>query len=379
VGGVKMSMKLTENRQLVVKSLADFAKAVLEPIAYDDDRSARVPEEIIKKIADKNFFGMTIPKEFGGYDADFVSVASMAEEFGKANSAAAAIAMTHLVMAEQTILKYGTEEQKKQYLPDMVKGDKLGGYAYAEPGASLASGENKVSAVKRGNCYSLTGKKAFVANGGAADVYVVIAQTNEAEGLNGLSAFIVDSDDVKVTKNTDKLGLRSFPTAELEFTETKGQLLGKENEGLKIAKEIQARADIAFAAIGAGTAKAALEHSVKHSKTRVQFGSPISKLQAVQWLLAEMANNLHILNTLTYKAAAFVDANEDYFMESVYLKMFAQKATFEIGTNAVQIHGGTGYSREAKIERYFRDLRGLFNIDSINEYPQKIIAGNLLK
>lgn len=374
-----MSMKLTENRQLIVKSLADFAKAVLEPIAYDDDRNARFPEEIIKEIADKNFFGMTIPNEFGGYDADFVSVASMAEEFGKANGAAAAIAMTHLVMAEQTILKYGTEEQKKQYLPDMVEGNKLGGYAYAEPGASLASGKNKVSAVKHGNYYSLTGKKAFVANGGVADVYVVIAQTDESEGLNGLSAFVVDSDDVKVTKNTDKLGLRSFPTAELEFTDTKAQLLGKENEGLKIAKEIQARADIAFAAIGVGTAKAALEYSVKHSKTRVQFGSPISKLQAVQWLLAEMANNLHILDTLTYKAAAFVDANEDYFMESVYLKMFAQKATFEIGTNAVQIHGGTGYSREAKIERYFRDLRGLFNIDSINEYPQKIIAGNLLK
>lgn len=374
-----MSMKLTENRQLIVKGLADFAKAVLEPIAYDDDRSARFPKEIIKEIADKNFFGMTIPEEFGGYDADFVSVASMAEEFGKANGAAAAIAMTHLVMAEQTILKYGTEEQKKQYLTNMVEGNMLGGYAYAEPGASLASGENKVSAVKHGNYYSLTGKKAFVANGGVADVYVVIAQTDEAEELNGLSAFIVDSDDVKVIKNTDKLGLRSFSTAELKFTDTKAQLLGKENEGLKIAKEIQARADIAFAAIGAGTAKAALEYSVKHSKTRVQFGSPISKLQAVQWLLAEMANNLHILNALTYKAAASVDANEDYFMESTYLKMFAQKATFEIGTNAVQIHGGTGYSREAKIERYFRDLRGLFNIDSINEYPQKIIAGNLLK
>lgn len=374
-----MSMKLTENRQLIVKSLADFAKDVLEPIAYDDDRNARFPKEIIKEIADKDFFGMTIPKEFGGYDADFVSVASMAEEFGKANGAAAAIAMTHLVMAEQTILKYGTEEQKKQYLPDMVEGNKLGGYAYAEPGASLASGKNKVSAVKHGNYYSLTGKKTFVANGGAADVYVVIAQTDEAEGLNGLSAFIVESEGVKVIKNTEKLGLRSFPAAELEFTDTKAQLLGKENEGLKIAKEIQARTDIAFAAIGAGIAKAALEYSVKHSKTRVQFGSPICKLQAVQWLLAEMANNLNILNTLTYKAAASVDANEDYFMESVYLKMFAQKATFEIGTNAVQIHGGTGYSREAKIERYFRDLRGLFNIDSINEYPQKIIAGNLLK
>lgn len=371
--------KLTEERQLIVKGLADFAKASLEPIAYDDDRNVRFPKEIIKKIADKDFFGFTIPKEFGGYEADFASVAAMAEEFGKVNASAAAIAMAHLVMAEQTILKYGTDEQKKKYLPDMVKGNKLGGYAYVEPGASLASGENKVVAAKNGSSYTLTGKKTFVANGGAADVYVVIAQTNEAEGLKGLSAFIVESADVKVTKNVDKLGLKSFPTAELEFNNTKAQLLGAENEGSKIAKEIQARVDIAFAAIGVGIAKTALEESVKHSKTRVQFGSPISKIPAVQWMLAEMADNLHILNILTNKAVACVDSGEDYLMESTYLKMFARKATFEIGTNAVQVHGGTGYSREANIERYFRDLRGLFNLEGINEYPQKIIAGNLLK
>lgn len=374
-----MIMDISEQRQLFIKGFEDFAKATLEPIAYEDDRNARFPKEIIKKMADKNFFGLAIPSQYGGEEVDFVSIADMAVEFGKVNASAAAIAITHIVAAEQTILKYGTENQKKKYLPDMVNGVKLGGYAYAEVGASLAAGENKVVAIKNGNAYTLTGKKTFVANGGEADVYVVIAQSNEAEGLNGLSAFIVDAANIKVSKSIDKLGLRSFPTAELEFNNAKAELLGTEGEGLKIAGELQARVDIAFGATAVGLGNKALEESVKHVKTRVQFGSPIAKIQAVQWMLAEMAEKTHILNKLTYDAAASVDNNKNYLMNSTFLKMYAQKATFEIGTNAVQVHGGTGYSREANIERYFRDLRGLFNIENVNEYPQKIIASNLLK
>ncbi len=374
-----MDMELYNNSQLIRKSMADFSKSVLEPIAYEDDRNARFPKEIIKEMVNKNYFGLTVSEEFGGNKSDFSSVAVMAEEFGKANGSAAVMSITHLISSAQAIEKYGNDEQKKAYLPDMVSGNKLGGYAFIEPGASIAAGANKVVAVKEEGSYLLTGKKTLVANGGEADVYVVIAQTNVEEGLKGLSAFIVDSHEVKVTKNIDKLGLRSFPTAELEFNKSKGQLLGKEGEGLKIANEIQALSDIAHAAIGVGIGKKALEESIKHSKTRVQFGFPISKLQAVQWMLAEMAEKIHTLDILAYSAAQKVDAGGDYINESVYLKMFAEKATFEIGTNAVQIHGGTGYSREANIERYFRDLRGLFNFDSINEYPQKIIAGNLLK
>ncbi|HBD64580.1 MAG TPA: acyl-CoA dehydrogenase [Clostridiales bacterium] len=374
-----MIMELSEQRRLFIKGFEGFARTTLEPIAFEDDRNARFPKEIIKKMADKNFFGLTIPSQYGGEEVDFVSVSDMAEALGYANGSAAAIAIAHLVMAEQTILKYGTENQKNKYLPDMVKGAKLGGYAYAEVGASLAAGENKVVAVKKGDAYTLTGKKTYVANGGAADVYVVIAQSSEADGLNGLSAFIVNASNIKVSKSIDKLGLRSFPTAELEFNNTTAELLGNEGEGLKIAGDIQARVDIAFGATAVGLGKKALEESVKHAKTRVQFGSPIAKLQAVQWMLAEMAEKTHILNKLTFDAAASVDDGEDYLENATYLKMYAQKAAFEIGTNAVQVHGGTGYSREANIERYFRDLRGLFNVENANEYPQKIIAGNLLK
>ncbi len=374
-----MKMKLTEKQKLMKKGFADFAKSQLEPVAYEDDRNARFPEEVIKSAAEKNYFGLTIPKEYGGMDSEFTSVALMAEEFGKCNGSVAASIVAHIVMAEQTILKYGTEDQKKKYLPEMIKGNKFGAYAYVEPGASLGSGENKVVAVKKGNGYELTGKKTFVANGGAAGVYVVIAQDSQTEGKNSYSAFIVDSSDIKSVRNIDKLGLRSFPTAEVEFSNAKAQLLGQEHDGIKIAAEIQSRADIAFAAVGVGIAGAALEKTVDHSKLRVQFGSPIGRLQAVQWMLAEMASEMHTLDILTYNAVAEVENGSDYIKDAAYLKMFAHKAAFQIGTNAVQIHGGTGYSREAEIERYFRDLRGLFNFDGINNYPEKIIAGNLLK
>jgi len=311
-------------------------------------------------------------------DADFVSVALMAESFGKANAAAAAIAVTHIVLASQTIVKYGTEAQKKQWLPKMQKGEVLGGYGIVEPGDSLSSGADKVTAVKEGNAYILNGKKTFVANGGKAGVYIVIAQTDEEAGAKGLSAFLVDAANVKVTRNVDKLGLRAFPTAELEFHETKAELLGEENQGAKIAAETQARADIAYAAMATGVCEAMLEDSKAYCLIRVQFGAPIGKIQAVQWLLAEIASNVHMMRMAAYKSAACFDQNDDYILDAAYTKMYAMKAGVDAGMNAVQIHGGIGYSREGKIERYFRDIRGAFIVENVNEFPQKTIASALL-
>ena len=223
-------------------------------------------------MAEHDFLGMLIPTEFEGIDADYVSVALVAEAFGKANAAAAAIAITHAVMAG-AIAKYGSTELKKAYLPAMARGEKIGGYAIAEPGAALASGPDKVVAVKDGDKYVLNGKKFFVLNGGVADVYIVIAQTNEEAGQKGVSAFVVDADDVTVLRSVDKLGLRAFPTAEIEFKNTKAVLLGAEEDGVKIMTDIQAYADVAFGAMAIGVAQAALEASTEHAKTRVQFGA----------------------------------------------------------------------------------------------------------
>lgn len=374
-----MNFELTKEQQMISKSASDFAKATLEPIAFDDDRSAEYPSAAVKEMAKNDFLGMTIPAEFGGTGADFISVALMAEAFGKANAATASIAIAHNVLAAQTIALYGSDAQKKNYLPALANGDKIGGYAFVEPGAALASGPDKLVAVKDGDSYKLNGKKTFAANGGVADVYVVIAQTNEEAGQKGVSAFIVDAANVKVVRAVDKLGLRSFPTAELEFTNAKAELLGKEEDGAKIMAETQARFDIANTAMAAGIAKAALEASTDHCKTRVQFGAPIGKLQAVQWLLSEIALNAHMIEMAAFQAAAAYDAKGNYIQEAAFAKMYTMTAAVDAGMNAVQIHGGTGYSREAKIERYFRDLRGSYTIENVNEFPQKIIASALLK
>ena len=374
-----MSIELTKEQLLIKNGAEEFAKSVLEPIAYDDDRSGRFPEEAIRKMAEHDYFGITIPDLYGGLDINFVSVALIAEAFGRANAAAAAIAITHMVLASQTIVKYGDESQKKKWLPGMLKGDVLGGYGIAEPGAGLASGADKVTAVKDGDTYLLSGKKTFVSNGGKAGVYIVIAQTDEEAGAKGLSAFLVDAAGVKATRPVDKLGLRAFPTAELEFHETKAELLGEEGQGANIAAEVQARADIANAAMATGICDAMLADSKSHCTIRIQFGSPIGRLQAVQWLLAEIASNVRMMRMTAFQSAACFDQKGDYILDAAYTKMVAMKAGAEAGMNAVQIHGGTGYSREGKIERYFRDVRGAFIVENTNEFPQKIIAGALLK
>jgi len=376
---MKMNFELTKEQQMIKKSASDFATSVLEPIAYEDDRSGAFPAEAIRKMAEHDFLGMTVPEEFGGLGSDFVSVALMAEAFGKANGAAAAVAVTHVVLVAQTIAMYGTEAQKKKWLPLLEKGEVLGGYGFAEPGAGLGCGADKVTASKNDGGYVLNGKKTFAANGGSAQVYIVIGQTDEEAGAKGFSAFIVDAAEIKTAKPIDKLGLRAFPTAELEFRDAKAELLGKENQGAQIAAEIQARADIAYTAMAAGIGQMMLEASTDHCKNRVQFGAPIGKIQAVQWLLAEIASNVHMMRAAAYRSADCVDRQGDYLMEAAYTKLYAMKAGVEAGMNAVQIHGGIGYSREGKIERYFRDIRGAFLIENTNEFPQKIIAGAILK
>lgn len=374
-----MNFELTKEQQMIKKSASDFAKSKLEPIAYDDDRSGAYPDSAVSEMAKNDFLGMRISSEWNGVGADFTSMVLMAEAFGKANAAAAAIAITHNVMAADPIQKYGTQDQKSRYLPLLQSGQKLGGFAVAEPGAALASGPDKVTAKKEGDSYVLTGKKTFVYNGGVADLYLVIAQTKEEAGQKGISVFLVDGAQVKTVNKIDKLGLRAFPTAELEFDHAKAELLGKEEDGPEITADIQAKADIAFAAMAAGIGDAMLEDSAMHCKTRIQFGAPIGRLQAVQWLLAEIASQVHLLRLMAYQGAACADTGGNYVEEAAYAKMHAMKAGVDAGMNAVQIHGGMGYSREGKIERYFRDIRGAFLIENAVDYPQRTIAGSLLK
>ena len=374
-----MNFELTKEQESISNSAVDFAKKALEPIAYEDDRSARYPKEVVDEMASKGYLGMLISKDYGGGDIGMANMAALLIGLGKYYASVAAILSSHAVAAAQTIEKYGTVDQKKAYLPHMVSGELLGGYAFAEPNAALASGDDKAIAAKDGNDYKLTGKKTFVSNGDEAGVYVVIAQTDEEMGPKGISAFIVEKSEIKESRNIDKLGRRSFPTTEITLAGAKASLLGGLNEGQAIIADVSARMDIANGAMASGIASALVEDSVEYTKTRIQFGAPLAKIQAVQWMLAAMDGDRHLMEMLVYAAADRYDKGGDYIKEAAYLKLFSMHASQEIGMNGVQVHGGKGYSREEKVERYFRDIRGAYHIENANDYPQKVIVSALIK
>jgi butyryl-CoA dehydrogenase len=263
-------------------------------------------------------------------------------------------------------------------------GEKLGGFALAEPGAALASGQDRLIAVQDGDNYVLNGKKYYVANGGVAGVYIVFALTNPDAGMNELSAFIVESGvpGLIIKKQIEKMGLRALQTAEIVFENVQisnENLLGAENQGNEIYMDILANSGVAAAAQVVGIAQSALDASVNYARERVQFGRPISNLQAVQWMLADMAMNVHLARAATYRVASLIDAGKPYAQEAAMIRLFVAKAGVDVCMNALQIHGGYGYGKDMILERLLRDVKGTIIFDSSDEYPQKIIASTLLR
>lgn len=374
-----MFLELTKEQEMVKKSAIQFAEKTLKAIAYEDDRNARYPQEAVEEMGKLQFLGMRAPKAAGGEEMDFLTVALTAKELGKANASVASVFLTHVVQATETIVKYGSDAQKEKYLPKLSSGELLGGYAYIEDRGTAGFTEDGVTAKKGQEGYLLSGKKSLAFGGGVAGVYVVIAGLEMEDGTRKLSAFLVEGKDVKVGPSVDKLGLRSFPTTELIFDEVKGELLGEEAAGGAIMDEITGKTNIISGAIAAGIAEAARDESIAHCKTRVQFGAPIARIQAVQFLLADIEVSLHAMDQAAMMAAMAVDRGEAAALEGAFVKKTVQAAGHTAGMNAVQIHGGIGYSREANIERYFRDIRGMASVESMREYPEKIIAAKLLK
>lgn len=379
-----MDFNLTEEQQLIKKMARDYGKEQLEPQASEIDRSGCFPAETIKAMAELDFMGMFFPVEYGGAGADFLSYILMVEELSRSCASTGAILAAHCSLAAYPIFKWGQEEQKKKYLPQMCTGEKLGGFALSEPGAALASGPDKLIAVQDGDRYVLNGKKCNVANGGTADIYIVLALTNPDAGISGLSAFVVEASTpgLSISKQIEKMGLRALQTAEIVFENVsipKENLLDKENQGKEIYADILANSSVVAAAQVLGITQTALEESVRYAKERVQFGQPIANFQAIQWMLADMAMNVHLLRASTYRIASLIDGDKPYAQEAAVTRMFAAKAGVDVCMDAVQIHGGYGYGKDMIMERLLRDVRGINIFDSSSEYPQKIIADALLR
>lgn len=378
-----MSYTLSEEQQLIQQTAREFAQEFVGLVAAEIDKTGDHPADLIQKMAEYDFLGLYLPAQFSGAEAGYLSYVLTIEQLAKISGAVASILINHASLAAYSINRWGSDNQKQSYLVPLCKGEKLGAFAFAEPGAAPGNGPAKVVAAKEGDSYILNGRKAYVANGGAADTYIVFAATNSEAGSKGLSAFIVDAKTagLSVGRIIGKMGLRGCQSTDLVFQNVKvpvAALLGMEGEGMEIAAEAQSVAAIAQGAQVLGIVQAAMEDAAQYSKQRIQFGRPIANFPAIQNMLAEMATNIHMARLAVYDAAKLVEQGERFAYEAAMVKLF----TSRIGQNAlidiIQIEGGYGYSDEMVVSRLFRDVKGAVITDSSADFPEKVIAGEIL-
>jgi butyryl-CoA dehydrogenase len=359
-----MDLSLTQEQELMRKTIADFAEKEIRPYAREIDEKGTFPDEIIKKAAAFNLLGLSIPQAYGGVGVDTISFGLCLAEIGKVCMGTALTLVAHNALAANHIALFGTEEQKRKWLPSMANGTKLGAWALTEPSAGsdlLALG---TSAVREKNGWRLNGSKCFITNGSKADVVIVMAVTPEGkdEKKKGkcISAFIIEpgTSGFEVGAIEDKVCARGADMAELFFNDClvpKENLLGQMGEALPAIQECLATERIMIAAILTGGAEQAYSESLEYAKQRVQFGKPIAQFQSVYSTLVGMATNIEASKLLWYRAAQFRDAGQPYRREAAMAKLYATEIAQKITSEAVQVHGGLGLMKEYPVERYWRD------------------------
>ena len=380
-----MEFKLSEEQRMIQEMVADFAKKELKPLAEKIDKEHYYPEEIVAKLAELGLMGVAFPEQYGGAGMDNVCYAIALEEICRYCASTGVIMSVNNSLACDPIYKFGNEEQKKNFLTPMAKGEKLGCLGLTEPNAGSDAANISTTAKLVGDEWIVTGNKIFITNGGQANTAVVIVQTDKSKGYKGISALIVDLDNTpgfKVGKLEDKLGIRGSSTAELVFDEAKvpkENLLGNIGDGFKIALATLDGGRIGIASQALGIARGALEESVEFAKTRVQFGKPIASLQAIQWMIADMATRVDASRLLIWRAAYLKDQGVAYGKESAMAKLYASETAMWATTKAIQIHGGYGYTTDYPVERYFRDAKITEIYEGTSEVMRLVISRAYLK
>jgi butyryl-CoA dehydrogenase len=335
-------------------------------------------------MAELGLMGMLIPEEYGGSGLDSVTYALAIEEISRACASTGAIASVHNSLAPAIIYKWGTPEQKSKYIPPLARGEVIGSFAATEPNAGTDLGSMKATAVLEGDHYIINGTKTFITAGPRTGTSIIFALTDPDAGHRGMSAFIAESsyNGFKVGSIFEKMGIRASETSELIFEDMpvpKENLLGKEGEGFKIALSSIDGGRIGIAAQAVGIAQAALDHSINYAKERVQFGKPIGSLQAIQWMIADMATRVEGARVLTLKAAYMKDNGERFGKNAAMAKLFASETAVHCTNKAVQVHGGYGYMRDREIERLYRDAKITEIYEGTSEAQKLVIASNVLR
>ena len=373
-----MNFQLTGENEMIRKMVRDFAEKEVAPTAAERDEKEEFSRPIFDKMGGLGLTGIPWEEKYGGADAGFVAYVIAVEELSRVCGSTGVTLSAHISLCSWPIWKYGTEEQKQQYLRRLAEGSALGGYGLTEPSAGTDAAGLRTSAKLEGDHYILNGTKIFITNGDG-DIFVVFAVTDKSKGAKGISAFIVDKDfeGFRVGGHEKKLGIRASSTCELVFEDCKvpkENLLGNEGDGFKIAMSTLDGGRNGIAAQALGIAQGAFEAALEYAKGREQFNQPIFNFQAISFMLADMATKIEASRLLTYQAAWLEQENLPYGKASAMAKLYASDASMEITTNAVQIFGGYGYSREYPVERMMRDAKITQIYEGTNEVQRMVIA-----
>ena len=364
--------------------LREFSEKEVKPLAAEIDEEERFPVETVEKMAKLGMMGIPIPTQYGGAGGTNVMYTMAVEELSRSCATTGVVLSAHTSLCVSPIYEFGTEEQKRHYLPNLCSGKRIGAFGLTEPNAGTDASAQQTMALLDGDHYVLNGNKIFITNAEFAHVYIIMAMTDKSQGNRGISAFIVERDfpGFSIGKKEKKMGIRGSATCELIFENCivpKENLLGKEGQGFKIAMKTLDGGRIGIASQAVGIAQGAMDETVKYVKERTQFGRPIGKFQNTQFQLADLQTKIEASRLLVRAAAYKKDMKLPYSVDAAYAKLFAAETAMETTVKAVQFHGGYGYTREYPVERMMRDAKITEIYEGTSEVQRMVIASHLLK
>lgn len=374
-----MNFELSQEQRMIQKTIKEFAEEVVEPGAYERDKTKQFPAEIFQQLGEMGMLGLPFSEEYGGSGADTISFAIVTEELSKACGSTGITYSAHISLGGAPINMFGTEEQKRKYLSKICSGESMGAFGLTEPNAGSDAGGTLTEAVERDGQFTINGNKCYITNASYAKFLALTAITDRSEGKKEISAIIVPTDapGFKVIDNYEKMGLNASNTTELIIEDVvvpAENLLGKKGNGFRQFLMTLDGGRIGIGAMAVGIAQAAFEKALAYSKERKQFGKTLSEFQAIQFKLADMAMNIDLARTMVYKAAWLKDQGKPYTKEASFCKLFASEMCTEVTNQAIQIHGGYGYMKEYHVERYLRDAKLLEIGEGTSEVQRMVIA-----
>ena len=379
-----MDFNLSEEHKLIRDAARDFAQMELLPGVIERDNAQEFPESLVKKMADLGFMGIMVDPKYGGSGMDTISYVLIMEELSKIDASASVIVSVNNSLVCYGLEAFGTEEQKINYLSPLAKGEKIGAFCLSEPEAGSDATSQKTTAIAQGDHYILNGTKNWITNGGRADIYLVVAQTDREKGHKGINVFIVEKgmEGFHIGPKEDKLGIRGSDTHTLQFNDVKvpkANRVGDDGFGFKFAMKTLSGGRIGIAAQALGIAQGAYDLALKYSKERKAFGTEICNHQAIAFKLADMYTEIEAARLLVFKSAVDKDLGRNYDTSSAVAKLYASKVAMEQTVEAVQIHGGNGFVKEYHVERLMRDAKITQIYEGTSEIQKIVISRSVLK